>query len=527
MTTIELTEFGKYGVIQDMPAHLIVPEAWSNARNVRMGKRGVKRIEGHSPVFSTLSVVPEFITNVGSLNGSFWIYTSLTKAYVYDGSAHTNITRQTASVDVNYTPAAGRDWNSTFIGGVPILNNGADIPQWWASLNPATKLANMPDWPTTLRAKIVRGFGPHLVALNINDNGTAQPHKIRWSHKADPGSLPSSWDYADPAVDAGQIDLTDIEGGEIVDAYLLGQYLIIYKAGATHLMRFSGNSNIFAFDLLLSTAGILAARCATPFRKGTRHFVVTEDDVIIHAGSKDAESIWEDKNKDFLFADMDSTNYRNTHVFDNVKKKEVWVLYPSNGNEYPNMAAIWDYKNDNVTFRDIDGFVGVDSGAITAGTNIIWNNAIGTWDEQVLPWANSSRNDLVVIKRSTSGAFKLDNGYAFGSSTPLAFVERVGLAIDGQDKNKRPIVSFTSRKLLTRIWPKITGNVVVDVKVGSQQSLNGPVTWSDPKPFNPQTMKYLDFTVEGILLAWRIEWAANFPVELQGCDFEVVKTAGL
>ncbi len=527
MTTVELTDIGKYGVIQDLPDHLLVPEAFSNARNVRYSKRGVKRIEGHEQVFSTLSVVPEFITNVGSSQGSFWIYTSLTKAYVYDGSNHTNITRQAMAADVNYTPSDGRQWNSTFVGGVPILNSGTDVPQWWQALNPSQKLQDLDDWPSTLRCKVLRGFGGYLVALNLTDNGVLRPHAIRWSHKADPGTIPSSWDPTDPTVDAGELEFTDAEGGEIVWAELLGNYLVVYKQGATHALRFDSTGEIFASDLLLSTSGILAPRCACAYNKGTAHFVVTEDDVITHQGNKAATSIFEDRDKDFLFRDMDQANYVNTHVFDNIKQKECWICYPSNGNTYPNMAAIWDYKNDTVTFRDLPGFVGVDSGIITTGTNIIWDNAIGTWDSQTARWATGSRTEFVAISRSTTGAAKLDSGYSFGGSTPLAFVERTGLAIDGMDRNRKPIVSLTSRKLCTRIWPKIAGSVPVQVRMGSQQRLGGTVTWADPQTFDPLNQKYLDFTVEGLLLAWRIEWTANAALEIQGVDFELVKTAGL
>jgi hypothetical protein len=526
MTTVELTDVGKYGIIRDLKDYLLVPEAFSNGKNIRFGKRGIERFLGHSQVFDTLSVVPEYLFNIVSANGSFWVYLSLTKAYVYDGSTHTNITRQTTGVDVNYTVTEGRSWNGTFIGGVPIFNNGADIPQWWSAISPSTKLANLTNWPSTLRAKIIRGFGPYLVALNLNDNGTLKPHTIRWSHKADPGSIPSTWDPSDPTADAGELSLTDIEGGEILEAGMLGQYLIMYKQGATHTLRFS-QTNIFEPDLILETAGILAARCFASIRKGTQHFVVTEDDVIIHGGTREALSVFEDKDKEFLFRDIDTTNYANTFVFDNVKKKEAWICYPSNGNEYPNMAAVWNYKEDNVTFRDLPGWVSVDHGPVPDNPDTIWDEATGTWDSQTGQWGTSSRNDLVAVARSTTGASKVDSGYAFGAVTPTAFIERTGLSIDGVDRNKKPIVSLSSRKLCTRIWPKITGSVKVQVRMGSQQLLEGPVTWADPKEFDPLTMKYLDFTVEGLLLAWRIEWTANDSLEINGVDFELVKTAGL
>jgi hypothetical protein len=526
MTNIPLTGLGNIGVIRDLPAHLLPPEAFTLAQNVTFTKRGIERMRGHSQVFGTLSVVPEMLKNVPSAQGSFWLYPSLTKVYVYSEGVHTNITRQTTGVDVDYTVANGRDWNGTFIGGIPILNNGVDLPQYWTGIGAGNKLANLTAWTSTNRAKVFRGFGSYLVALNLTDNGVSRPHALRWSHKAGPGTLPSSWDVADPAVDARETELTDVGGGEILEGVLLGQYLIIYKSNATHQMRFVGGADIMGFDLLLSTSGILAARCATAFKKGTRHFVVTEDDVIVHAGTRDAESVIEDRNRSFLFSDIDATNYANTFVFDNVKQKQCWICYPENGQEYPTKAAIWNYKDNTWTFRDFDG-VFAEAGPITDAPTTVWDDASGVWDASTAQWSTSSRNDLVYVKRSTTGAFKLDSGYAFASATPTAVVERTGLAIDGVDRNRKPIVDFNTRKLCTRIWPKVEGSALLTVRVGSQQLREDPVVWAAPQTFNPVTQAYLDFTVSGRLLAYRIEWTSNEPVTIEGVDFEIVKTGGL
>lgn len=528
-TVISLTDLGKYGVIQDMPPHLLPPEAWSNGKNVRFSKRGVRRMEGHIQTLGTLSIVPEFIFNVKGAQGSLWIYTSLTKAYVEDAGTHTNITRHPSASDVNYTVGSGAAWQGTFIGGVPILNNGADVPQYWPTLSSATRLADLANWDSGSRCKVMRGFGPYLVAMNVTDGATISPHLLRWSAKADPGFVPASWDVTDPTVDAGQTELTDIKGGQILDGVLLGQYLIIYKESAMHIMRLAGDgANLFAFDILAATSGILATRCASAFNKGTQHFVVTEDDVITHDGTKsNINSVIEDRNRKFLFSDIDGTNYANAFTFDNVKQKEMWFCYPSSGETYPNMAAIWNYKDDCWTFRDIAQAVWADSGSLSTAASPIWNSASGAWDNFSGPWGAESRNDLLLLTRSTTGAFKLDSGYAFGALTPTAFVERTGLAIDGVDRNKKPIVDFNSRKLLSRLWPKINSATPVQIKTGSQETRDAPIVWSTPQTFDPTTQLYLDVTENGRLLAYHIEWAANASVEIEGMDFEISKTSNL
>src|SRR5207342_1771282 len=187
----------------------------------------------------------------------------------YEGGVHTNITRQSGGVDVDYTTTTGRLWNGTIFGGIPILTNGLDIPQYWGTLSPGTKLANMTTFTgpgaSTLRAKIIRSFGEYLVALNVTENSVPLRHAVYWSHKAGVGTLPTSWDYSDPEVDAGRLFLTDSHGGVIQDGGLLGDELIIYKEYSTHALRFVGGGTIFAPRLILDGSGLFAPRCFCSF----------------------------------------------------------------------------------------------------------------------------------------------------------------------------------------------------------------------------------------------------------------------
>lgn len=102
---------------------------------------------------------------------------------------------------------------------------------------------------------------------------------MRWSGAADPDSLPSTWDYTDPTNDAGQIPLSDSPGA-VIDALELGDSLIIYKQRATYQMSYIGGNDIFGFQKIFPTTGMLAARCGCAI--DNYHFVVTTDDVIVH-----------------------------------------------------------------------------------------------------------------------------------------------------------------------------------------------------------------------------------------------------
>lgn len=526
---VQLYNLGSLGVILDVKPHLLPPEAWNNANNVVGDKNGIKGCKGHAQCFGTLSISAEFVMSVPGVGSSFWFYTSLTKAYVYEGGVHTNITRQTASSDVNYTGTAGRQWNGTILGGIPFINNGVDIPQYWSALNPATKLANFTAFVSpvgTLRANILRAFGEYLVALNVVDNGVRLAQAVYWSHKADPGTLPTSMDYTDPEVDAGRTFLTDAHGGQILDAGMLGDLLVIYKEYSTHTLRLVGGDAIMQPAMILEGSGIFAPRCFCSFMDGTKHFVVTANDIIVHAGTRDTKSLAQDRVK-AIFNEIDPVNFVNSFVFENKTTKECWFCYPTIGATYPNRVARWDYINDTWWFRDFDG-TSTDYGTITDASTDTWDTDSQVWDADSETWSNESRTSQVYVGRTTK-AFKLETGNLFDTTIIPSFAERSGISIDGKDRQGNPKASLTSRKLLSRIWPKLSGSSQVTVRTGKQELLNDPVSWDSGQVFDIATQRYLDSSatpVNGTLLAIRYEHNAADTFALEGHDLYITKVGG-
>ncbi len=525
----ELYNLNRFGIIADMAPHLLPPEAWSGGANVRFTDDGVEPVYGYVQVFGALSVVPESVFNVPAIGASYWIYVSLTKAYVYDSGVHSNITRQTASVDVDYTASAGKAWQATIFGGIPILNNYSDVPQYWTAVNPSNKLANLTNWPSTLRAKIVVGFGPYLVALNLLDSTTLLPSAVQWSHKADPGTLPASWDYSDPTVDAGRLQLTDAKGGEITDALLLGNQLVVYKEFSTHLIRFVGGQDILSPDLIFANSGILAAKCACLYKKGTRHFVVTANDIITHAATKDSiEFIADSKVRDEIFSDLDPDNYTTAFCFENEALSEVVFAYPTAGNVYPNKAAVWNYKADrnNWSFRDWVG-ESADIGDVPDTTEVIWNNATPTWDTNAETWSSQARLQIAVSSRANSKIYQHNTGYTFDGMAAVAYVERIGIAIDSKDRMGNPKASISSVKQLSRLWPRVEGDVTFKVKVGAHDKPDAPVVYEPEVEFDPEVDEYVDSIAVGKLIAVRYEVAVGSPWRLTAHHLEIARLSDL
>jgi hypothetical protein len=527
MPRIEIHNVGARGVGLDVPDHELPPEVWTNSLNMRFNKMNATRFGGHAQVFGTPTVAPSYVIYVPGLTGHFWIYTSLTKAYVYDGTTHTNITRQSGGLDVNYTASNHREWNGCVFGGIPILNNGTDLPQYWSALSAATKLANLTNFTSTLRAKIIRNFGRFLVALNLTDNSTRLPHAVQWSHGADPGTIPSSWDYTDATVDAGRTHLTDVEGGEITDALMLGNQLIVYKQRSTHAMRFVGGNDIMGFEQLFG-GGAASPRFVTAIDLGRRHFVVSDTDIFIHQGTKEVDYVAEAAVKDAVFAEISVANQGNAFCFDNPNTSEVFFAYPTTGATLPDRAFVYNYKYKTHQFRAFQGMMAA-RGSVFSSSGLLWSELTNTWAETTDPWSSETRQMVVIADPTATKIWQLDSGAAFGSLVTSTFLERTGLSVIGKDRQGQPKLDFGQNRLVKRVWPKLRGETVINVRVGMASSLNGEVTWGTAQSFNPSTQKYLDFTSFGLMPAIRFEGTENVSWQLEGYGIEIepLGTGGL
>lgn len=487
MTTIDLNDLDRIGSIRDQKPFMLPPEAWTTALNMRVEDGEIKRLLGWEQIFGTPGVAPHFLMPVVTASAAFWMYTSLTKAYGYDGTTHTDITRAAG----DYTASNTREWNGTLLGGVPILNNGVDVPQSWNTISLATDLVNLANWGANVRAKVMRAFGPFLIAFHITDTGSSFPHLVRWSHPADPGSVPSSWDVTDPTKDTGQQDLSDVNAGVIQEALQLGGFMYIYKDNSTWRMRFVGGRKIFDFGegAWLTTSGILAPRCVCVADNGTKQVVVTQDDVIWHDGNK-PQSILDQRWRHTLFNQIDTSNFLNTFVFDNPGKQEVWVCYPSVGMTNPNRALILSYAGGRfgaITEADGINFRNAAVGPVQSPAIGTWDSDSITWDDEEGTWDNVERRRVVAAATGDTKFWGLDRGLTRNGSTFTATLQREGISLLGRKRSGEWIVDHQIMKLFLRVWPKITGAGPILVRFATQQLVDGPISWGNYYSFDPTT----------------------------------------
>lgn len=509
---------GQYGVVQDRKDWMLPPGAWTGGKNFRFSENVAEKALGWDEALGNPTGVPVGIFNVPAANDqSYWFVFTLAKAYVWESGAESEVT----NTGGDYTTTAAWQWGMTLLSGIPIFNNGVDPPQWWPSVSTTQELEDLTAWPANTTARVIRAFGPYLFAFNLTESSTNRPHKVLVSHKADPGSVPASWDVTDATKDAVSFDLTDAEGGEIFDALPLGSQLIAYKKNSTHTIRFAGGQEIWARDRLFESSGVLCTRCVCRADKGRKHFVVTQNDVIMHGGTSESlQSVVEGVNREAIFAEIDPTNYIQSYVFEDEAEKTLYFCYPTNGNTYPNKAFFFNYEKKTQGFQDWDGSAAA-KGVIQTSASDTWASASGTWDSDTDPWSNAGREGILFVSPTNEKIFRHNSGYSFGGTTPVAYLERTGLSIPPRKKEDR--ADFSSRKIALRLWPKISGSSVWSIRIGAQELRGGTVTWDTVQTFDPSVDRYLDPVTppSGVLLAIRFEVQADSDAVLEGYDLEV------
>lgn len=524
MTRVSIHNVGAIGVVKDLPPHTLPPEAWSAASNVRFQDNKAIKFKGFEDVLGAPSAAPYWAMNVVDQTTAFWIYASLTKLYATDGTTHAEITR---TVGGDYSTTADQLWHGGVLGGLPVITNGVDDPQAWASLSLASDMADLANWPANYVCQVIRPFKNFLVALDITKSGTRYPHTVLWSHPADPGSLPSSWDTADATKDAGEFELNDSNAGIIKDGLALGDLFFIYKEQSVWALQFVGGQFVFRNLPIFQGLGILTAGCVTTFDQGRQHFACNGERLYVHQGSSPT-FLGDRRTHKFLQANLDETNAMRSFCVANPREHEVWFCFPENGATYPSMALVWNSRDNVIGVKELDPevpHIAVGFGTEGSGDST-WDSDSGTWNSDTTTWDErlfvGHILGLVQSNVTDTKLQRLDMTNQEAGTNMTATLERTGLAISGRDRQGQPKVDFGIRKLVTRVWPKIDASGPINVYVGSQEKEKDAVTYSAALPFDPSTDEFVDCCAEGRLIAIKFESTTDVSWELEGYDIEVV-----
>lgn len=530
MARIPVNMVGRVGVVQgtDIAIHMLPVEVWSAGKNVRFQNNRVVKFSGHSQVFGTPSVAPYWAMPVPAALTDYWVYASLTAIYAVDAdSVHTNITRAAGGA---YAADATALWNGGVLGGIAIMNNGVDVPQFWATPDPATTdMANLTNWPATHRCKVIRPFKQFLVAGNITKGSTNYPHMIRWSHPADPGAVPSSWDETDETKDAGESELTDVQCGVIRDMMELGDTMMIYKDGAIHGMQhLPGSSLIFKFFGISGNSGILAANCVAPLPDNSRHFLATGDDLVLFDG-RELNSVLDLRWRKFITDNINQQYFRRSYCVANHAEKSMWFCFPTAGFDRPNIAMEYNLVDKSIGVRDLANLSFIASGRLNVGVPTTTYNAItGTYDASVLQYNTQETaafvRRLLACDPVNTKMYRMDSTNQFNGANATSFVERTGIAALGVNRAGEPVLNYENRRMITRLYPRMTGSGPINIYVGAHENSQDSPVYANAIAFTPGAQEFVepDPPVSGRFCAVKFESLGSGGWELEGYDMEIV-----
>lgn len=531
MSIVSTVGLDSVGFVADMRPDLLPPQAFTDAHNVRFGYGGVSAIKGEYNIYTAPTVEPYFAIQFRKPGDTIgWVYCGLQKIYAMKSSTEYNLTRQTASVDVNYNATAASRWNGGTFNNVIILNNGVDVPQSWTSLDTGVRMQNLANWPSGWTAACIRPFKNFLLALDVTESGTRYPTRLSWSHSADPGTVPTSWDATDATKDAGNIPIGG-NFGDLIDAVPLRDSMVLYKEDSVWLLSYIGGTFIFKVSGLFQNFGMPARDCAVEFKPG-QHFVFTGSDLLVHDGQT-SQSLLEGRAKNWL-ARLDRANVKQCFVVADPQTEEVWFCYPNAESDgYGGLvqeALIWNWRLNVLSYRDLRKTNYITNGFFDSSQFVddAWNSAVGDWTDETIPWDISGA--FIGTRQLTfclsTPALALGNyGYLSDSEPFTVQLEKTGL---GFPVKQQQLPDVTSMKFCRAIWPRFSGQAgeTLTIQIGWQREVDQDVEWALPQSFTIGVDKVIWLTVAARTFSFRISSLGAFPWTLLSLDFDASPAGG-
>lgn len=505
MPTITIPALGQYGFIADQPSQELPINALSSVSNVRFRDGQAERMSGHQSALTAPSVVPYFVTPYATSTARYWVHCGLAKVYADDGTTKTDIT--------GTAPTGAQDdrWLGAVLSGILLLNNGKDLPQYWAGTG---TLAAVTGWDANWRAKFIRTFKNYIVYGFPTKSGTAYPYTLGWSAAADPGTLPSTFDPASTTTDAGDVPLGETPD-VLVDALPLGEVMIVYKEATMYRMEYIGGQQVFSFKRIPGNFGMLARGCAATTPKG--HVVLANGDIVLVDGVSEPQSLLTGRLKRWFFtSELDSTYYARSFVVSNPSRNEVWICYPPAGETVCTRALVWNWADNTMGHRDLPNVTWAASGLLNYSVGSSFDADVGTYDDAFGSYnANDfAPNDHRLIMATTGSKLYLADSTNYFDATAISFLlERTGLAFDAPDIVK------TMKSMTLRLSGPV--GTVVNVQFGASMSAEIAPTWRDPVTYTigQSNPRVYDFA-SGRFLAYRIYSSAVQGVSLKSIDIE-------
>lgn len=566
MPILPIRNLGQIGVITDVNAYDLPPNAVSMANNVRFDDGKIKRSNVFRSVLNTTATTPVFtftyeIPNsfdkigIADRNGRVWFYqsgaeTEVTQADWFPVSTLPFIESEWTAMGIDFTTDAyavriGSETSSlsddpytyTYLQGIGYLNRGDRVP--WYITSGASTFAKLPNWNAGWRCRSLRAFKDYLIALNVTKTGTQYPTLVKWSDIAQYNAVPASWDETLTTNSAGENTISQMKT-PILDGLPMRDVFIIYSNDQIWMMEETGDSLVFRFRKLFENIGIINTNCCVEV--DGRHYVFGHDDIYVHDGNS-VETILDGRNWHYVFDNLNKSETDKFWVQHNPYTSEVMFAYISGDAEanfknaaYCNRAAVFSYKNQSWSFVDLP--LASRPTSANFSTSATWSSTSGSWDATGGTWYDQDEggDDLLFMAgvASASNGLTLPRLYGYEGSnngvlpiginteaTKASFVERIAVDLDDTGEELR------AYKVIKSIYPQVeitAPNQTVNFKFDGVEFPGSSVTWSTQTSFSPTTGYKVDTRENGRYLAWRMDTNDYNDFEISGFDLDVVTT---
>jgi len=499
------------GYMADQPAWAVPPTRWTGVTNAFMRDGIAERSVGDydAAVTGTALTRYEFLAPCRSsaAGAEGLVYAgndvagprSRVVRYLV-GAGHLDLTpggwAATATTAPNYYTGG------PFSTGV-LVNDVIHAPVW---VDPNAGVATI--LGAALRFNALRPY--KYMAIGINDRtAAAAANTVSWSASTVPGAAPVTWAAA-AGNDAGNVDLTTLSNGALIDGGQLGEDFLIYSDGSTHLMSYVGGATVMTARRLAASSGILSRNCWADI--GIGHVVLTQDDVVLVDASGVRRSLIDGRLRRTMFNGLYNSDGRhlNSQVWFDKQRGRVMIALPSALDiGMLTQAFVYEVASDSWGARNL---YDVNTSA-TAGVRCATMAAV----DYAAPGVPSNRLILGMV-----GATLAASGVRFAESdTP-----NTGLQVDTLlQRDDLDFGDANARKLVRGVRIRGTSAVActLQVSVGSKASIDEAYTYTAEVAYVLGTGQQVPLLAEGRWFSLKIRASApRKAFRVQGFDLDVV-----
>lgn len=445
------------GHVLDIDSSELSDQHLSLAKNVNMRKGFPARIRGRRSTYNPpLPLSPYHLLNFPLAGFNWWLMFGTNTIYAFETSNEYDI-----SMPAQIAIANPYEWSSTLLNGIPCFTNGKQAPHYWNG-NSATDAVALPGWPANTTCRFIVAFRFHLFALNITNNSGEFDNLILWSDATEPGAVPTTWT---PAAnnEAGSAFLADTAGRAIAGSPLATQ-LMIYKPSSFYAIEYAGQppDNIFIVRPVVRSTGLLSPHALKTI--GQQQAVVGNDDVVLTDGVN-TRSIADNRVRISLSSSIDETNAQNVFTIWDQNNKELWVCMPESGNQFANIAHIWN--GDRWVTRDLNA---VKYGAVGLVNDIApsqaWSADTQSWDSDLTSWNETQQGGTEKVVLAETSAMYVED--VAGSTLYNCILQRLDLTFGDAEQIK----------VTSRVYIDGTGALnSLQFRLGFRNSVNDSLTW--------------------------------------------------